>query len=277
MKKRIMILSCAVIFLLAGTVYFFRFTFHGQRILYDIFGGNDLHLVSGGKELYWFDVYHINDPGAPMFGRIENVFMEFNPDLVLVEGGHDTFEGGRDEAIYDGESAFGAYLAKKNGIPVEDIEPPFAKQIEYLQSKYPADDILAMYLVRQISSKQWADDNSGWDFDLSVLDMTHSLIDDGLDYKGKTLEDILGTVNALLPEPVNSGNWRDVDIRKMNRVYTGENGSLNPIYNDVTNFRNIYLVNLINEKKNTYDRIFIVMGGGHIVETKEQLNEIYSG
>ncbi len=275
-KKRILILICAAIVLLAGTVYYFLFTSSGKSKLYDIFGGNDLYLVADKKELYWFDVRHSNDPNAPMFQRIENALTEFNPDLVLVEGGFDTFEGDRDSAIYAGESAFATYLAKQNGIAVEDIEPPFDKQIEYLQSKYAPGEILAMYLIRQISSQQWAPDNSQWDFDEYLLSETQYLKDNGLNYQGETLEDILNTVNAFLPEPVNADNWRDVDIKKVNYVFNREGGVLYPIYNDVYNFRNIWLIELIQEKKDLYDKIFIVMGGQHLVDTKEQLNELYS-
>lgn len=275
MKKRIITIACAAILLLVSITCFFKFTTYGQDILYDVFGGNDFYLTSDNKELYWFDVAHRNNPNAPIFKRIENLLVKFNPDLVLVEGGADTFEGSRDEAIYDGESAFAAYLAKNNAITVENIEPPFTKQVEYLQSKYTADEILAMYLIRQISSMQFASDNSMWDFDQEVLNQTQFLIDSGLTYSGKTLEDILITVNVFLPESVDGNNWRDVDIRKMNYVYTREDGALYPVYNDVTNFRNIYLVELLKEKKDTYDRIFIVMGGGHLVETKEQLVDLY--
>jgi hypothetical protein len=99
------------------------------------------------------------------FKRIENALIKFSPVFGLVEGGNDTFEGSRDEAIYDGEPAFAAYLAKNNAITVENIEPPFTNQVEYLQSKHTADEILAMYLIRQISSMQFASDNSLWDFD----------------------------------------------------------------------------------------------------------------
>ena len=121
-----------------------------------------------------------------------------------------------------------------------------------------------------------APDNSQWDFNGALLSDTQFFKDNGLDYQGKTLEDILNTVNAFLPEPVNADNWRDVDIKKMDYVYSREGGVLYPIYNDVYNFRNIYLVELIKEKKDMYDKIFIVMGGRHLADTKEQLNELYT-
>lgn len=275
-KKLIIVLMCAVISLLAGVVYYFKFTLSGESKLYDILGGNNLHLAADSKEVYWFDVRHSNDPNAPMFQRIENALTEFNPDLVLVEGGFNTFEGDRDAAIYQGESAFATYLAKQNGTLVEDIEPPFDKQIEYLQSKYASEEILAMYLIRQISSEQRSPDNSKWDFDGYLLSDTQYFKDNGLNYQGETLEDILNTVNSFLLEPVNSGNWRDVDIKKTAYIFNRKGGVLYPVYNDVYNFRNIYLVDLIKEKKEMYNKIFIVMGGGHLADTKGQLNELYS-
>ncbi len=275
-KKRIITLICAVLILLAGTVYYFRFTLSGEYMLYDIFGGNDLHLTSDNKELYWFDVHHSNDPNDPMFKHIENMLTEFGPNLLLVEGGFNTFEGDRDTAIYEGESAFATYLAKQSGIPVEDIEPPFDRQIEYLQSKYQPENILAMYLIRQISLKQFAPDNSRFDFEGYLLSDTRRLKDNGLNYQGGTLEEILNTVNAFLPEPINADNWRDKDIEQARHVYQMEDGVLYPVYNDVYLFRNIWLVELLKEKKDLYDKIFIVMGGQHLIDTKELLNELYS-
>lgn len=272
-KKRIIMLVCIIILFVTGTVYYFQFTLSGENLLYDIFGGNNLHIAANGRELYWFDVRHSNDPNAPIFQRIEHSLTDFSPDLVLVEGGFQTFEGNRDAAIQEGEAAFAAYLAKQNEISVEDIEPPLTKQLEYLQSKYPAEHIFAMFLIRQISSKQFAPDNSQWDFSTELLHMSRSLKDNGLNYHGESLDDILYTVNAFLPEPVNADNWRDIDRKKMSKVYQSSRGALNPIYNDIYHYRNIYLIDLIKEKLNRYDKIYIVMGGSHLTDTKEELRK----
>jgi hypothetical protein len=274
-KKQFLAFIGVAFLLLGGATYFFLFTYKGQEILYDVFGGNNLHIVSNNQELFWFYAHHRNDPNAPIFQRIENALSKFSPDLVLVEGGADKFEGSRDEAIYAGESSFTAYHAKENKIPVEDIEPPLTSQIEYLQSKYGADRILAMYLIRQICSELIMSDNSKWDFDHEMLVHTKYFKENGLDYKGETVEDILNTVNAFLPKALDNANWRDVDFKYLYSVYAGKDGVLYPIYNDITNFRNIYLVEFIKEKKNEYDRIFIVMGGGHLDATRKLLNELY--
>jgi hypothetical protein len=59
------------------------------------------------------------------------------------------------------------------------------------------------------------------------------------------------------------------------RVYAKNEGIIHTIYEDVVNYRNVYLVELIKEKSN-YDNIFIVMGGQHLKDTKKQLQELYA-
>ncbi len=277
MKRRgvIALISTAVVLLL-GAVYYFGFTLSGENRWYDLFGGSDLHLSSQGKELYWFDVHHSNDPNASIFGRIENTFKEFRPDLVLVEGGYNHFEGDRDKAIYEGESAFAAWLAKQNGTAVEDIEPPFGEQIAYLQSKYPAEDILAMYLIRQLTSLRFMSDVSRSDFEEMLLDQSRFLVGSGLRVAGEdSLEHILRIVNRFLPQPVGADNWEQLDKRQMAAVYAREGGVLYPIYNDIYLFRNIWLVDLIGRMRGHYDRIFVVMGGQHLEDTRARLKELY--
>ena len=275
-KKNIKVIVSVMMILLLACSYFLLFTFNGQQLIYAAFGGNNLHLTAQDKELFWFDAQHVNDPSHPMFRRIENAFVKFSPDLVLVEGGFDTFEDDRESAMQKGESAFTAHLSKQAGIPVMDIEPPFHNQIEYLQSKYQPKDILAMYLVRQISSGQFALDNSHIDFEQMLTEQTGFLTDNGLAFTGKSPEDILELINAYLPEPINENNWKDVDIRAMNYVFTKEDGPLYPIYSDVFNYRNSYLIDLLGEKQKQYKKIFIMMGGAHLAETKERLQELYS-
>lgn len=273
MNKKIKFILLAVLLLLLAAAYFFKFTLAGQTALYNAFGGSDLRLSSGEKELYWFDVQHSNSSDSPMFARIESSVAEFKPDLILVEGGFNTFDGTREEAILEGESAFAAFIAKQNGIAVEDIEPPFGKQIEYLSSKYSPGDILAMYLLRQIRSVYFMPENSEVDFNSLIVNETRRLREYGLSIEVTEAADILAVINARLTEPLDASDWRNYDKNKMAAVF--DDGALKPIYDDVVEYRNIYLIELIAEKKTSHDRIYIVMGGAHLRETKDRLLDLY--
>ncbi len=241
---------------------------------YRFLHGKHLHLKSEGKELFWFDVAHSNNPDDIMFQLLENEFDSFSPDLVLVEGGANSFEGTRNEAVLEGENSFGAYLARDANISVQDIEPPFTKQIEYLQNEYAPEDIFAMYVLRQIGSMEGMPEDIDASFDAFALDEIQYLTNAGLLYEGKTSDDVLNTLNKYLPEPMSRDNWLSLNVY---RIYAIQKGIVSDIYRDVVEYRNIYLVELIHEKSLTYNRIFIVMGGQHLLDTKEELQKIYSG
>jgi hypothetical protein len=279
MSKRVsVVIICVNALALVAIVCFFGLAKTGQKLWYDTFGGKNLHLTSDNseKELFWFDVWHTNDPNDPIFGRIEDSFNNFKPDLVLVEGSSDMFEGNRYEAILEGESAFATYLAKHNSVAVEDIEPPFSAQIAYLQTKYQPEQILAMYHIRQIGSIQDKAIDMNFDFNDYLINETQFLVDNGLGVEAESLEEILGIINSYLPKSIDSETWKDE--RSVFAVYNDlirGKGELAPVYLDIYNSRNIWLVDLICERQAEYDRIFIVMGGQHLIDTREQLKEVY--
>ncbi|ROR28219.1 hypothetical protein EDD66_105158 [Mobilisporobacter senegalensis] len=269
-KKSLVVCLAIILVLLIAVASYMLQVWKNNK--YRIVAGDHLYLTSQNKSLLWFDIVHSNNPHDIMFNDIEIKFVEFSPDLVLVEGGYNSFEGNRDTAIANGESAFAAFLAKQNEIAVDDIEPPFSKQIEYLQTKYPPDEILAMYLIRQIGSMELMEEDIDFDLDTFLLNETRFFIENGLNYSATDLNSILKTVNMYLPQRISKDNWRNL---KVYRVYGKENGILYSVYNDTVNYRNTYLVEYIKEKMEQYDKIFIIMGGQHLLDTKQQLEELY--
>ncbi len=271
-KNRRLISVTAALFAAIFLTVILNVTHVWKNYKYRIFAGHHLVLSNGNKSLFWFDAVHSNNPRDIMFKDLESLLTENMPDLVLVEGGYNTFQGNRESAIAEGESAFAAYIAKQNGIIVEDIEAPFAKQIEYLQTKYTPDEILAMYLLRQIGSQALMPEESNTHFYDNLENMTHFLIENGLNYQNANIENILAVLNRFLPEPINDQNWHNL---KVYRIYAKNDGIIHTIYNDITNYRNIYLVELI-QQKSRYGSIFIVMGGQHLKDTKKKLREMYA-
>lgn len=271
-KITITVITFGILLLLVA--FILNITHVWKNNSYRILFGKHLSLSSDNKSFFWFDVRHSNNPDDIMFKDIETCFYNFAPDLVLVEGGANTFEGNRIEAILDGENSFATYLAKQNGIAVEDIEPPFSKQIEYLQTKYPPDEILAMYLIRQTASIALLPENIEYDLYAELLNDTRFFIENGLDYKSTDIESVLETVNTYLPQSINQDNWKSQG-KNLYKVCHKDDGIIHSVYNDVYNYRNIYLVELIRERREHYGNIFIVMGGAHLRDTKAQLEDIY--
>lgn len=270
-KQRIVLL---IIFILATgfIIYFFMFSSTWKNNRYRFLYGNHLHLIKENKELFWFDVVHTNNPDDIMFEYLENDLIQFMPDLVLVEGSADDFDGTLSEALYSGENSFAAFIAKENNICVEDIEPPVEMQIAYLKSKYMDDEILAMYLLRQIGSLEAMPDSVDIDADDFFQRELSYWKNKGLEHEVETTQEVFELLNDYLPEPMNTDNVMNL---KVYRIYAKSGSALNEIYMDILEYRNIYLVELIEQKRKEFDRIFVVMGGQHLIDTQKQLSEIY--
>ncbi len=236
-------------------------------------GGNHLHLKTGNKELFWFSGIHGYNPENPMFRDIKEEFNSFKPDIVLVEG-HFNDERFEDEisAIKSGESAYVSYLAMQNKLPCSDVEPPDSNLNKYLISKYGKRNVLTMYLIRQMI--QWSRSPKNMDFEEIIIAYV-KWEDENIGYFNDeiTLDKI-----SLLLEPhtntdkIDNSNWLTFDAKKY--LYFSEN-EISRVYNETLNYRNIYLVDLIENKKSEYDRIFIMMGFDHAKEVNESLAKIY--
>lgn len=240
---------------------------------------NHLELSNGDNSLLWFHTIHSEESENPMFDELETKINNFKPDLVLVEGGYNNRrDNDRTIAIMHGESSFAAFCANKHNIQVEDIEPVFSEQIKFLQNKYKPYDILSFFIVRQIGSIQLKGTTDKHKLDKLMISITNSLLKNGLiiDSSSVNAEKLMMIVNSIISKPINHANWKD---SKLYREYAGKRNADNVlyhIYKDITEYRNTHIVNTIRNKRETYKRIFIVMGYGHLEATKKELQYLYS-
>ncbi len=242
--------------------------------LYQRVGGDHLHLKSGNKELFWFNGIHGNDPKNKMFNEINEELRKFSPDAVLVEG-HANRYTHKDElsAIRSGESEYVSFLAREDNIACFDIEPSDSLVNRYLIEKYGKKDVLTMYLIRQMV--QWnRSKKNKTDFEQQVIEYL-TWEDSHIGYFGRKIT--MESVTELLKphtdfESINNDNWYDFDAKKY--IYFSSN-RISIIYNDISNFRNEYLLSIIRQKKSEYDKVFIMMGFDHAKEVEKEIIEIY--
>jgi hypothetical protein len=270
MKRLVTILLFAVIILFMGC--------SDSRDPYDSFKGQDLHLINGDKELFWFSGMHTNNPKHIMFEDIKAQFELFNPNFVLVEGGFnkDIYKYETDElnAKLNGESAYVAFLCGQNDIEVGSMEPPVPMQIDMLTETYDENSILAMYILRQIYQKKRESQNVDINFMEYMISFSQYIVSEGLSFNVEDIdEDFI--VNILEPYTgfrVNNDNWKQINAHEM--VYVKE-GIVHSIYTDILNYRDEYSVNLIKEMFEEYNRVFVMMGADHIENQKEELIEFF--
>ena len=246
-----------------------------QHDPYARFKGKDLNLKSGYKELFWFSGIHNNNPEHEMFDDIKDKFISFKPDLVLVEGNaNNKIYTSEINAKLEGESAYVTYLSNESNIEIMSIEPPFENQIQLLLKTYKEDDILAMYILRQIYQIQRENQYVDINFFEYMVRYTEGLITKESSYSNKDIDSdfIVRILEPHIKIMIDNDNWKRVDAESI--VYS-DNGIINSIYTDVLKYRDEYSIDLISEKLKHYNRIFIMMGADHIKAQEEELRKIF--
>lgn len=235
-----------------------------------------LHLKSEKKELFWFNGIHCNDPNHRMFNDIRKEFSSFKPDLVLVEGGANTLEAknAKEAILSGGEPGFASYLAKDENITVENIEPRNSDVYKYLLNKYEKNDVMAMFILRQLNQKQMESDNLEVIFNQYFLSYINKMIEDGftVDKREVNLYYISEILEPHIGFKINNSNWKEAKAK--NIVYS-DDGIIHNIWKDTIDFRNNHVVQLIDNKLQDYNRIFIMMGFDHAEEKEKEIREVF--
>lgn len=237
--------------------------------------GKDLHLISDEKELFWFSGIHNNNPKHEMFNDIKKQFTTFKPDYVLVEGDANKYSYTSEiHAKSKGESAYVSYLCDKGNIEVGSIEPPIETQIHQLLKTYKENDILAMYILRQINQIQRESQNVNINFFNYIVPFTQRYVSKEFSYSSKDIDNdfIVRILEPHIKMKINNDNWKQVDAYSI--VYSN-NGIIHSIYTNVLNYRDEYSIGLISNKLKSYNRIFIMMGADHIKAQEKALRKIF--
>lgn len=243
----------------------------------EISDSKNLKLKNGEKELFWYYVEkHTYDRNDAVFKDIEIEFMSFNPDLVLVEGSNNIDSKDKDEAIrIGGESRFTSFLGYRNNKVVEDIEPPFKKQIEYLVKTNDIDAVYAMFLIRLLNSDKSRYESGSREIvdiikhSIGYLKYLNTLLDVEKEIDNTYIEELF---EKYYHKSISNSDWYTFDY--YSTIYNSD-GALYYIRNKITEYRNIWLVQLIKEKKTQFNKIFIMMGSGHLMSTKSELADLF--
>ncbi len=109
-----------------------------------------LELVSGRGRLIYYGAFHKVDPAHPQFTDIEQKWDKFQPTLAYCEGNIWPLEETRTMAIRKyGEQGLLTYLAARDGIPIECIDPSLTDQAKFLRTHFPPHLIKIYYVLRQ--------------------------------------------------------------------------------------------------------------------------------
>jgi hypothetical protein len=98
--------------------------------------------------LLYYGVMHTTAPEDPQLADIERRWGTFQPDLAFTEGGDWPLEKTREEAIRrGGEQGLLRFLAERNGVRTQNIDPPSDAQLRYLLKHYPGAQVKVYYIL----------------------------------------------------------------------------------------------------------------------------------
>lgn len=246
--------------------------------LYKENNNSGIHIIDlkeGKKHLLFYGSRHSNRKSDPMFKDIGKRFCNFNPQIVLVEGYSNKYQyKDINEAILNGESAFVSYLAQKSNIPLDTVEPSMQEQYNYLLSKYDKEKVLAMYVLRQLRQYQREQKKYPRRFPDMLENFVLSMAENGFPISEgeSTIEYISKVLRPYLEKELNTDNWLEVDTYS---VVHSEGTEINKIYQEVYAIRNEYLKSTIEKYLNKYDRVFVIMGSQHVIDEKDDVEQIF--
>jgi hypothetical protein len=98
--------------------------------------------------LLYYGVIHATTVDDPQLADIERRWEEFKPTLAFSEGGDWPLEKTREEAIRrGGEQGLLRYLAERDGVRTQNIDPASDAQLRHLLKYYPGAQVKVYYIL----------------------------------------------------------------------------------------------------------------------------------
>lgn len=235
-----------------------------------------IDLKSNNKHLLFYGSRHCNDKSDPMFNDIEKYFYDSNPQVVLVEGyANKNLYVDREEAILYGESAFVSYLAQKENILLDTVEPSLEEQYKNLLDKYDKEKVLAMYILRQLHQYQSQQGENKRQMQQLLQQFVSRMGDRGfpLIESETTFKYISSLLKPYLKVELNESNWTEVDAYS---IVHNQGSEINDIYEEVYKIRNEHFIFTIEKNLKEFDRVFVIMGSQHVIDERDKIKQIFS-
>ena len=111
-------------------------------------GSYVLELEAEGGALLYYGVIHTTTPDDPQLAEIEQRWETFRPTLAFLEGGNWPLEKTKEEAIRrGGEQGLLRYLADRDGVRWQNIDPPSEAQLRHLSKHFPGAQVKVYYIL----------------------------------------------------------------------------------------------------------------------------------
>lgn len=225
----------------------------------------DLSAKASRGRLYYFGAQHSADPADPQFAEIEKAWNAVKPTVAFYEGPNRPIAATHEETIKQaGESGFVRFLATRDGVPFVTLEPPPRDEAAFVLKKYPADQVMLFYVLRETARLRERRKMSEGELKPAIA----GLLEKASGMTGvasfTTLEGLDAAYRRYWTQPPDwwqaPQKWFDplVTSKETGGVFTNEINRLSSEY------RNLHMYNSLAKATLEGKRVFAVVGRNHV-------------
>ncbi len=224
-------------------------------------GSYRLEIEAEGGALFYFGVIHTTTSDDPQLAEIERRWEEFRPTLAFLEGGNWPLEKTKEEAIRrGGEQGLLRYLADRDGVRSQNIDPSSEAQLRHLSKHFPGAQVKVYYILLHtvlMRTREQGPPNINL-----VNKILRDLSQGSWGYRGpprklKQFEDYL---QKYLPEVE---DWRKITPSIF--FSNGPDNFVAVMHRALNRFRDEVMLGKIVKALRKGERVFAVVGRSHVV------------
>ena len=218
-----------------------------------------LRLEAPPGELLMFGAQHTNAPSHPELGEIERLWREFRPQVAFSEGGIRPPARSFDDAVTRfGEPGLLRLLADRDHVELRSLEPQEDEEAAALAPQFQPGQVKLFYVLRNLSSGSAAGGRSLEERRRAALESARQR--QRLTGPPSTLKELDAVAARLLPE---LKDWHSISRSWLDP--TRADTFLNEIARRSSDYRNCYMLPLVVHAVREGKRVFVVVGGTHVV------------
>jgi hypothetical protein len=230
-----------------------------------------LQIRGASGALFYYGAAHTSDPANPQIAEIQRFWQEFRPTFAFNEGGNPpVFDTVEETVARYGEAALVRWLARRDGVAMETLDPSRAEIVAALSSRFTPEQFKVAYVLRQLSQdSRRAEQYRISDMDaeigrvLTILSRTR-----GLDGGPTTASEFATSATRLVPD---SSDWRRPPAEWFDPVPDPPVTWFNAFARAESDFRDEAIMQKLTQKVRDGERVFAVIGRTHVVMQEKAL------
>lgn len=216
--------------------------------------------------LLYYGSRHTNNAADPQVAEIQSLWESFRPTLALNEGGSPPAEKSLASAMQYGEAGLVRYLAVRDGVRVESLEPNV--RVEFgraLKAGHSPTTVKIFWAMRFYVSYRRANPGDFTD-EFMARALNQRTGHAALDGPPSDVAGFARSYAALFPD---RPDWKTMPDEYLDPASTAT--VLNLISREVSIARDEHMVRLIADAVQRGERVFAVVGASHVVFQKSKL------